>query len=156
MTTQTPTRARIAREGFTCPDCGAAIWRGSTRCQACHFARKRAAPAAAREAPATDGYIRVSIPFTGQHAASTYFYGGGPLDDSGAGGAALTWACNTEREAAVMRAVFAGRVDDVPSRKAFAPMPWEGLAARMAAEDAAMGGAHVHVTAEHEQEHARD
>lgn len=96
MTTLTLTQARIAREGVTCPDCGKAIWRSATRCMPCHHAARKA-EREARPVPAL------------RDAAYVYAWG---------------WACRTEREADVMRAVFTGLVSDVPSRKAFAPMPW--------------------------------
>lgn len=67
----------------------------------------------------------IDLPFTGKTAANysngrrnPYAY---PLDDSGACGATLTWACPTPDVAAALEAVFAGRLADVPSRAAFTP-----------------------------------
>lgn len=47
-------------------------------------------------------------------------------------GRSMTWWCPSVEAARVMEAIFAGRFDEVPSRRAFAPMPWAGLAAQMA------------------------
>lgn len=127
MTTLTPTQVRIAREACACPDCGKVIWRGSVRCMSCHHAARKAARqhvAPTRALGAGGAYIRIAVPR--MRAGEAYGDGGDPYRDH-----ALTWACPSPAAADAMAAAFDGRVDDVPSRRAFAPMPWEGLAARM-------------------------
>lgn len=115
-----PTRATYLSTASvrTCLDCGAPILRSSKRCRPCYEGASRSCEAIAQDTAdrATEEYIRVPVTAlaTGEIQAA-----GGAYANR-----ALTWACRTPEAARVMAAVFTGRLADVPSRRAFAPMPW--------------------------------
>lgn len=64
-------------------------------------------------------FVYVPLPFEGLYCSNHEIGGARPLDDSGALGEPLSWACLTAAAADVMRAIFDGRLGDVPSRRAF-------------------------------------
>jgi hypothetical protein len=74
----------------------------------------------------------VPIPYTGPLSGSRR-HGGYPLDDSGASGATLTWACSSPDHAAALVAVFEGDFAASP-RAARRYVPWSARARAIRAD----------------------